>query len=346
MTEAPRCLEGAFGRLSSAMSHWSRFGTKELRPDYSLMQRTEFFPLSRPNRTSANGHCRLVRCKDAWVAVNLPREEDRDMVSALLESPHTDDVWMQIQEAAAERCAQSLVNQGRLLGMAVSMLGEASHTDGNSGGRGGLVASGNDARQWCGEPRVVDLSALWAGPLCGALLALAGCRVVKIESVARPDNGLGVGGGFSARLNQDKSTVRLDFRSPHGRGELDRLLQDADIIITSARRRGLDSCGLSLERLLRRKPALVWIAITGHGLAGPGAERVGFGDDCAVAGGLVEFDGDDSPRFLGDAIADPFTGLRAAVIALKALAMRDRGVFDVSLARTAALVNAMRSDRS
>ena len=37
-----------------------------------------------------------------------------------------------------------------------------------------------------GPLRVVDLSSLWAGPLCGALLARAGCDVVKVESVARP----------------------------------------------------------------------------------------------------------------------------------------------------------------
>src|SRR3546814_13899897 len=33
---------------------------------------------------------------------------------------------------------------------------------------------------------VIDLSALWAGPYCGGLLAEAGFEVVKIESPGRP----------------------------------------------------------------------------------------------------------------------------------------------------------------
>ena len=37
------------------------------------------------------------------------------------------------------------------------------------------------------HPLVVDLSALWAGPLCAHLLGLAGARVVKVESLGRPD---------------------------------------------------------------------------------------------------------------------------------------------------------------
>jgi hypothetical protein len=349
MSEAPSSIERAFGRFSAAISHWSQFGHEKLCPEYPVLtQRASFLKLSPPSRTSANGQCRLVRCKDGWVAINLPRDEDRDMVPALLESSYAADTWTQIHSVAAERCAQSLLDQSRLLGMAVAALGEAVHAaDTTSGDRGGVSsASSANARKWRHKPRVVDLSALWAGPLCGSLLAQAGCQVVKVESISRPDNSIGVGGEFSAMLNKDKISARFDFKSPHDRNELQSLLHHADIIITSARRRGLDSCGLSPESVLQLTPSLVWIAITGHGLAGPGAERVGFGDDCAVAGGLVDRGRDDSPRFVGDAVADPFTGLRAAALALKALATQNRGVLDISLAHTAAVVNAMRMKRS
>ena len=49
-------------------------------------------------------------------------------------------------------------------------------------------------------------------------------------------------------------------------------------------------------------PDLLWIAITGHGWAGAAGLRIGFGDDCAAAGGLVEWH-NDIPRFMGDALA-------------------------------------------
>ena len=79
----------------------------------------------------------------------------------------------------------------------------------------------------------------------------------------------------------------------------------------------------------------MWIAITAQGWRGDAAMRVGFGDDCAAAGGLVRWD-EDRPQFVGDALADPLTGLTAATLALEALAKQQCGVIDVSLARTAA----------
>ena len=73
------------------------------------------------------------------------------------------------------------------------------------------------------------------------------------------------------------------------------------------------------------------MAITAHGFAGPGATRVGFGDDCAAAGGLVRWE-DGAPRFLGDALADPLTGLEAALAVLAG----QRGLVDMAMARVAA----------
>lgn len=83
------------------------------------------------------------------------------------------------------------------------------------------------------------------------------------------------------------------------------------------------------------RPGLVWIAITGHGWTGPGAQRAGFGDDAAVAGGLVDWAGDE-PRFAGDALADPLTGLAAALADLDAMQRGGGVLVDVSLAVTAA----------
>jgi len=53
----------------------------------------------------------------------------------------------------------------------------------------------------------------------------------------------------------------------------------------------------------------VWCSITGHGREGEARDRVGFGDDAAVAGGLVVWQGAD-PRFCGDATAAPATAPR------------------------------------
>ena len=77
------------------------------------------------------------------------------------------------------------------------------------------------------------------------------------------------------------------------------------------------------------------MSITGHGRAEPGAGWVGFGDDAAVAGGLVACDA-AGPIFCADAVADPLAGLVATQAALQALATGGRWVVDVALSRVAA----------
>jgi hypothetical protein len=59
-----------------------------------------------------------------------------------------------------------------------------------------------------------------------------------------------------------------------------------------------------------RREGLTWISITGYGRGEPQAQWVAFGDDAAVAAGATV---GDPPLFCGDALADPLTGLHAAV---------------------------------
>jgi hypothetical protein len=56
------------------------------------------------------------------------------------------------------------------------------------------------------------------------------------------------------------------------------------------------------------------VSITAHGTEGERANWVGFGDDCGVAGGLSAALRHATGRtgFVGDAIADPLTGIFAA----------------------------------
>ena len=63
--------------------------------------------------------------------------------------------------------------------------------------------------------------------------------------------------------------------------------------------------------------------------------RVAFGDDAAVAGGLVAH-GPGGPCFLGDAIADPLSGIAAATAAAELVAAGRSGLVDVAMAGVAA----------
>jgi crotonobetainyl-CoA:carnitine CoA-transferase CaiB-like acyl-CoA transferase len=112
------------------------------------------------------------------------------------------------------------------------------------------------------------------------------------------------------------------------------LLDVADVVIEASRPRALEQAGLDAATRAPRS-GRVWVRITGYGTADGLGNRVAFGDDAAVAGGLVGR-GAGGPVFCGDAIADPLTGLEAASAVLESL---DRGggeVIDVAMAGVAA----------
>lgn len=289
--------------------------------------------LDPPGLISANRACRLVHAADGWTAVNLAREEDGDLVPAWLQCEPDADAWTMIARMAPSRAAADLVSGAILLGLPVAGVGEVE-SDTFEAPRLRMAAPSRAARL---DPlRVVDLSALWAGPMCGAILAEMGAAVTKVESTRRPDPTRESTPAFFQRLNGGKSERRLDFASPGDRARLSEEVLAADVLITSARPRAFAGLGLEPEAVFAANPVLVWVAITGYGWEGEAGQRVAFGDDAAAGGGLVRWTAEGEPRFLGDALADPVTGLAAAIGALHGLEAGGGVLVDVAMARCAA----------
>ena len=284
-----------------------------------LGERASILGLTRHGTTSAGGACRLLRARDGWLAVNLPRADDVATVPAWLERDCEADPWEAIAAAAAERSAAALVARGRLLGLAIADAPPLSAAPAwcRVAARGRPVRSEASA-----PPLVVDLSSLWAGPLASHLLARAGARVVKVESVRRPDGARRGPAAFFDLLHAGKESVALDFTTAAGRTALRRLVARADIVIESARPRAASQLGIDPAALVRARPGLTWISVTGYGRTGSAKNWIAFGDDAASAAGLAHATGaiasSPTPLFCGDAIADPLTGLHAAVAALAA----------------------------
>jgi crotonobetainyl-CoA:carnitine CoA-transferase CaiB-like acyl-CoA transferase len=113
------------------------------------------------------------------------------------------------------------------------------------------------------------------------------------------------------------------------------LLLAADVVVEASRPRALEQLGISATEIVAASPT-VWISITGYGRAEPERDWVAFGDDAAVAGGLVVWD-EEGPRLCADAIADPLTGLVAAAAGGKALRDGRSALVDVAMARVAAV---------
>lgn len=291
-----------------------------------------------PGRFSANRACGLFRAADGWIAVNLARDEDRELIPAWLGSDPDEDPWAALAREARRRTAAHLIEGAILLGLPAGRVGEAQ-ADRLAPP---ALRMGEPRRGRAHRPlRVVDLSALWAGPLCGAVLAAMGAEVTKIESVGRPDPTRLSMPDFFRRLNDRKTELRLDFASAQDRARLRDAFFTADIVITSARPRAFAGLGIQAADVFATNPSLVWVAITGYGWTGAAGARVGFGDDTAAAGGLVRWTAKGEPRFAGDALSDPVTGLAAALGALQGVAAGGGVLVDAAMARSAAGAAAM-----
>lgn len=282
----------------------------------------------RGGAVSPGGACRLLQAADGWLALNLARDDDWDLLPAWLEAELAPG-WEGLAEAVRERPVASLIEQGRLLGLALADARPAADTP---PWQRGFAASPRVPRSR--PPRVLDLSSLWAGPLCGKMLHRLGADVVKLESTQRPDGARNGPPAFFDLMNAGKRSAALDLGSSEGRAQLRRLIAAADIVIEASRPRALRQMGFDAEALAREH-RLTWISLSGYGRGEPQEQWIAYGDDAAVAAGLSDtlHRATGQALIVGDAIADPLTGLHAALAAwagwqaggglLVSLALRD-----------------------
>ncbi|TYK44416.1 CoA transferase [Actinomadura decatromicini] len=281
-----------------------------------LAERAAFTGAARRGTVSAGGACRLLPTADGWAAVSCARPDDPSLLGALVGAELPEDVWPPVEAWLRAHPGAELAERAGLLGLAAAPVAPVSPV----------------APEVAPPPRpvagllVVDFSALWAGPLCAHLLGLAGARVVKVETPSRPDGARRGDPGFYRLLHAGHRSVVLDPGEPSGRRALRELVERADIVVEASRPRALARFGLDAHAAVAA--GTTWISITA---AGRESDRVGFGDDVAASAGLVAREPGGVPLFAGDAIADPLTGLTAAVRALTAPARGGGALHDVSM---------------
>jgi crotonobetainyl-CoA:carnitine CoA-transferase CaiB-like acyl-CoA transferase len=269
----------------------------------------------RAGAVACGGACRMLPMASGdCIAVNLARADDFELLPAWLEQERVGD-WDSLADALRRRDdAAELVARGRELGLAIARVDE-SHACAARWYR--EVASGSPGARRRERPRVLDLTALWAGPLCTHLLHLGGADVVKVEGRTRPDGARMGPPAFFDLLNAGKRCVALDLGDPRERAWLLALIDDADIVIEASRPRALRQLGIDAESRVRQRGDLSWIALSGHGREEPQASWIAYGDDAAIDAGLARVmrAATGELAFVGDAIADPLAGLHAALLA-------------------------------
>lgn len=296
-------------------------------------------------RVSAGlGGSRLYETRDhGWFALTLIRAEDRELLPALFLDAEIDIADnAAIARAVALHDCRDLVARGRELGLPVASADEAPASPPVE-----IMARGPVRRRPAGHrPLVVDMSAIWAGPLIGHLLWLAGAEVVKVESLNRPDLIRRDDPATFDLINQGKASAVVDFRDPASKAALVALIRRADFVIESARPRALRHLGIDGDAQVRETPGLVWLSVTGHGATDEPANWTGIGNDCAVAGGLARALADVTGEigYVGDAIADPLTGITGAIEAWRAYASGEAR--RIGLAMSAITARALAEERA
>lgn len=291
----------------------------------------------RHGRISVGGATRLLPTQDdRWLAVSLARPDDLDAIPAICGSVPGQDPWGALGAAALAMPANELLDRAQLLGVPAALLGTALPAGVPPLFSTSRIAEPAATALPAGRPwRVVDLSSMWAGPLCAHVLGCLGAEVVKVESWDRPDGARRGPAGFYDWLHAGHRTVAIDWGTKEGVDALRKLLATADVVIESSRARALDQIGVEPHAVGEQHPGLTWISVTAYGRSGPWRDRVGFGDDTAVAGGLVAHDDDGTPLFCADAIADPLAGICSAAAAVASMASGGGRLIEIPLARVA-----------
>ncbi|NIF86469.1 CoA transferase [Comamonas sp. Tr-654] len=191
--------------------------------------------------------------------------------------------------------------------------------------------------------KVLDLSRVLAGPWATQMLADLGADVVKVERPLAGDDTRHWGppflkddagndtreASYFMACNRNKRSITVDMAHPEGRALLQRMAQEADVVVENFKTGGLAQYGLDYESLKVLNPRLVYCSITGFGQDGPYAERAGYDLMVQAMCGLMSITGHadgepgGGPLKVGVAVIDVFTGLYASNAILAALNARD-----------------------
>jgi itaconate CoA-transferase len=178
---------------------------------------------------------------------------------------------------------------------------------------------------------VVTLEHAIAAPFCTRQLADLGARVIKVE---RPGSGdfaraydkrvKGLASHF-VWTNRSKESITLDVKHPDAKEVLDKLLEEADVLVQNLAPGAADRLGLSYEALSDKHPQLIVCNISGYGDDGPYRDKKAYDLLIQSESGFLSVTGTpESPSKAGCSIADIAAGMYAYTNILSALIQRQK----------------------
>ncbi len=179
--------------------------------------------------------------------------------------------------------------------------------------------------------RVLDLSAVVSGPLCGQILGDLGADVIKVEApVGDATRRLGMPDacgftGWYLNFNRNKRGLVVDLKVDGADEVVRRLARDADVVLENFRPGVADRLGIGYEVLAAENPGLLYVSITGFGPDGPYRDQPAY--DSVIqgfAGFMPTQGGSGEPALVRSIAADKASGMTATYAILAALFARER----------------------
>jgi len=181
--------------------------------------------------------------------------------------------------------------------------------------------------------RVLDLTRILAGPLCGQMLGDMGADVIKVEPPGTGDDTRTWGppfiegeSAYFLGINRNKRSLTLNMAVKAGQEILASLIRKSDVVVENFKLGTLEKWGITNQWLDKNAPRVIRCSITGYGSSGPDCALPGYDFILQAESGLMSICGeqDGPPTKYGVAIVDVVTGLYACNSILGALAARSR----------------------
>ena len=167
--------------------------------------------------------------------------------------------------------------------------------------------------------KVLDFTAVMAGPYCTLMLADMGAEVVKIETFPEGDasrkfdpkvNGESY---CFAVLNRNKKSIALNLKAARGKDVFMKLARDADIVIENYRPGVTRKLGIDYPAVKAVNPGVIYASISGFGQTGPYSRKGGFDIIAQGMSGIMTMTGEPGgrPAKVGIAMNDIAAGTTA-----------------------------------
>jgi len=296
----------------------------------------------------------LYQCNDGWLRLHANFEHHRDAALTVLGlRPGPDTLRSDVEQQALSWSKQSLEdaildNNGacaavrtftewdalpqakavaKLQLVEITKIGESKPN---------TLKRLNNRQQPLTGVRVLDLTRILAGPVCGRTLAAYGADVMLVNSPELPNI------DSIIETSRGKRSVHLNLLHSADNENLHQLIAGTHVFIQGYRPGALAALGLTPESLAEKNPGIVYTSLSAYGRTGPWSSRRGFDSLMQSASGInmaeAQAKGTSTPTALPVQILDYASGFLMAFgtqVALhKQLTEGGSWHVQVSLART------------